>query len=34
MDLSKKIYLTSNIENYHVEVNGENGGDVRYAVGD
>lgn len=33
MDLSKKIYLTSNIENYHVEVIGENGGDVRYAVG-
>ncbi|MGP9039423.1 TnsA endonuclease C-terminal domain-containing protein [Cytobacillus kochii] len=33
MDLSKKIYLTNKIENYHVEFTGENGGDVRYAVG-
>ncbi|ADU28505.1 heteromeric transposase endonuclease subunit TnsA [Evansella cellulosilytica] len=33
MDLTKKIYLTSSIENYQVEVVGKNGGDNRYAVG-
>ncbi len=33
MDLSRKIYLTNKIENYHIEFTGENGGDVRYAVG-
>lgn len=33
MDLSKKIYLTNKIENYQLEYTGENGGDVRYAVG-
>ena len=33
MDLSKKIYLTNKIENYHVEFTGEKGGDERYAVG-
>nr|WP_026682637.1 heteromeric transposase endonuclease subunit TnsA [Priestia megaterium] len=33
MNLNKKIYLNNKVENYHVEFTGENGGDVRYAVG-
>ncbi|WP_371069659.1 TnsA endonuclease C-terminal domain-containing protein [Sediminibacillus sp. JSM 1682029] len=32
MDLRKKIYLTKEIDNYHVEFSSENGG-VRYAAG-
>ncbi|NRG44282.1 TnsA endonuclease N-terminal domain-containing protein [Bacillus sp. CRN 9] len=32
MDLRKKIYLTNKIDHYHIQLNGENGGDKNYAI--